>query len=55
MPEASALGRFRVQLVEHDLWGRLLGEINDQLEAENIIITQGRINIIDATMVEAAQ
>ncbi|ORU93822.1 MAG: hypothetical protein A6F72_07675 [Cycloclasticus sp. symbiont of Poecilosclerida sp. N] len=36
--EASTIGRFRTQLVEHDLWGRLLGEINRQLEARIIII-----------------
>jgi hypothetical protein len=33
----------------------LLKEINRQLEEKNIIITQGRINIIDATPIEAAQ
>ena len=55
VPEASTLGRFRNQLVEHDLWERLLGEINYQLEAKNIILTEGRINIIDATPIEAAQ
>lgn len=55
VPEASTLGRFRTQLVDHDLWDRLLAEINGQLEAKNIIMTQGRINIIDATPVEAAQ
>ena len=55
VPEASTLGRFRNQLVERDLWEQLLGEINRQLEAKNIIMTQGRINIIDATPVEAAQ
>lgn len=55
VPEASTLGRFRTQLVEHDLWDRLLAEINTQLEAKNIIMTQGRINIIDATPIEAAQ
>jgi IS5 family transposase len=55
VPEASTLGRLRNQLVEHDLWERLLGEINRQLEAKNIILTEGRINIIDATPVEAAQ
>jgi len=55
VPEASTLGRFRSQLVEHDLWERLLGEINRQLEAKNIILTEGRINIIDATPIEAAQ
>lgn len=39
VPEASTLGRFRNQLVEHDLWERLLGEINRQLEVKNIIMT----------------
>ena len=47
VPEASTLGRFCTRLVEHDLWEKLLGEINRQLEAKNIIMTQGRINIID--------
>jgi len=55
VPEASTLRRFRNQLVEHDLWECLLGEINHQLEAKNIILTEGRINIIDATPIEAAQ
>ncbi len=55
VPEASTLGRFRAQLVEQDLWDRLLAEINGQLETKNIIMTQGRINIIDATPIEAAQ
>jgi transposase, IS5 family len=55
VPEASTLGRFRNQLVEYDLWERLLGEINRQLDAKNIIMTEGRINIIAATPVEAAQ
>ena len=48
------MGRFRNQLVGYDLWERLLGEINRQLDAKNVILTQGRINIIDATPVEAA-
>ena len=55
VPDASTLGRFRTQPVEHDLWEKLLGDINRQFEAKNIIITQGRINIIDATPIEAAQ
>ena len=55
VPEASTIGRFRTQLVEYELWDQLLGEINGQLEAKNIIMTQGRINIIDATPVEAAR
>ena len=55
VPEASTLGRFRTRLVEQGLWDRLLGEINHQLEAKNIIMSEGRINIIDATPIEAAQ
>lgn len=55
VPEASTLGRFRTQLVEHDLWDQLLAEVNSQLESQRIIIRQGRINIIDATPIEAAQ
>jgi IS5 family transposase len=55
VPEASTLGRFRNQLVEYDLWDRLLGEINRQLEAKSIIMSKGRINIIDATPIEVAR
>ena len=55
VPEASTLGRFRTRLVEQGLWDRLLAEINRQLEAKNIIMSEGRINIIDATPIEAAQ
>ena len=55
VPEASTLGRFRAQLVEHDLWDQLLAEVNSQLESKRIILTEGRINIIDATPIEAAQ
>lgn len=55
VPDASTIGRFRQKLVEHDLWEVLLGEVNHQLEAKHIIMTEGRINIIDATPVEAAQ
>ena len=32
-----------------------MGEINSQLEAKSIILTEGRINIIDATPIEVAQ
>lgn len=55
VPEASTLGRFCSQLVELDVWDRLLGEINRQLELKNIIMREGRINIIDATPIDAAQ
>ena len=55
VPDATTIGRFRQKLVEHDLWEVLLGEVNCQLEAKRIIKIEGRINIIDATPVEAAQ
>lgn len=55
VPDATTIGRFRAKLVEHDLWEALLGEVNRQLEAKHIIMTEGRINIIDATPIEAAQ
>lgn len=55
VPDAPTLGRFRTKLMEHDLWERLLGEINRQLEARHIIIAEGRVNIIDATAIEAAR
>lgn len=55
VPDASTLGRFRQKLVEADLWETLLGEVNRQLEEKRIIMTEGRINIIDATPIEAAQ
>ena len=55
VPDASTIGRFRAKLVEHDLWEVLLGEVNRQLEEKHIIMTEGRINIIDATPIEAAQ
>ena len=55
IPDATTIGRFRQKLVEHDLWEILLGEVNRQLEEKHIIMTEGRINIIDATPIEAAQ
>ena len=55
MPEASTLGGFRTQLVKPDLLDRLFVQVNGQLDAKNIIMSKGRINIIDATPFEAAQ
>ena len=55
IPDATTLERFRQQLVDHDLWEKLLGEVNRQLEEKHIIMTEDRVNIVDATPVEAAQ
>ncbi len=46
---------FRNKLVKHDLREVLLAEINRQLESKNIIMTEGRINVMDATPIEAAR
>jgi IS5 family transposase len=54
-PDDSTLSRFRDELRKADLWELLMGEVNEQLEAQHIIMTQGRINIVDATPIEAAQ
>jgi IS5 family transposase len=40
--DATTLGRFRQKLVQYDLWERLLGEGNCQLEAQQVIMSQGR-------------
>ncbi|MFT7493707.1 MAG: IS5 family transposase [Alteromonas macleodii] len=55
VPDATTIGRFRGRLMELGLWKILLGEVNHQLEAKHIIMTEGRINIIDANSVETAQ
>ena len=49
------MSRFRARLVEHDPWERLPGEANRQLKAKRVIMTEGRINIIYASPVEAAR
>jgi len=54
-PDHSTLSRFRSQLVEKALWERIFDEVNQQLMAQHIIITQGAVSIIDATVVEAHQ
>ena len=55
VPKSITVGHFRQELVGHDLWAILFDEVTRQLEAKHIIMTERRINIIDATQVEAAQ
>ena len=55
VPDATTRGRFRSRLVKHDLWELLLGEVNRQLEAQRIAMTEGRIDIVDAAPAEAAR
>ena len=46
--DATTIGRFWTRLMELGLWEVLLGEVNRQLEEKHIIMSEGRINIIDA-------
>jgi transposase, IS5 family len=49
--DATTIGRFWARLMELGLWEGLLGEVNHQIEAKHIIMTEGQINIINATPV----
>ena len=55
VPDATTLGRFRSWLVKHDLRELLPGEVNRQLEEQGVAMTRGRVDIVDATPVEAAR
>jgi len=53
VPDDSTLGRFRARL--GDRLEAVLDEIMAQLEAADVVLAEGRIAIVDATVVEAAQ
>jgi IS5 family transposase len=53
VPDHSTIWRFRQLLQEQQLLTPLLELINNQLEQASLIITQGSISIIDATIIEA--
>lgn len=53
VPEASTLGRFRHQL--GDRLEACLDEVVAMLQAAGVILAEGRVAIVDATVVEAAQ
>jgi IS5 family transposase len=52
-PDDTTIGRFRNRL--GDRIGPLLDEVKRALEAAHVILAEGRIAIVDATVVEAAQ
>ncbi len=52
-PDHSTIWRFRNLLEEEGLYNTLLEEINQQLQANSLIIQQGEISIIDATVIKA--
>ncbi|KLN61834.1 hypothetical protein WH96_05970 [Kiloniella spongiae] len=55
VPQASTLGRFRIALEKTGHLDAVLTQINEQLSQSNVILQEGRVAIVDATLVEAAQ
>ena len=54
-PSHDTISRFRRKLAKAKLWDQLLETINTQLKAKHIIIQEGQVSIMDATIVEAHQ
>lgn len=54
-PSHDTISRFRRKLAEAKLWEALLETINAQLKAHHLIIAEGQVSIMDATIVEAHQ
>ena len=55
VPQASTIGRFRIALEKSGRLEAVLTEINGQLSSQNVILQEGRVAIVDATVIEAAQ
>ena len=51
IPEHSTISRFRTKLLEKNLMGKILLEVNKQLEAHNLLVKEGII--VDATTVSS--
>ena len=54
-PDATTIGRFRARLETEGRLAALFAAVKAQLEAKNVIMAEGRVAIIDATVVEAAR
>jgi transposase, IS5 family len=52
VPDHSSVWRFREQLARRGLAGKLLAEVNRQLDAKGLVLRRG--TLIDATILEAA-
>jgi IS5 family transposase len=52
VPHHTVFVRFHATLRQHGLFEVLLNEINQQLTAQSIILKQGQIGIIDATVTQ---
>lgn len=54
-PDATTLGRFRARLEAEGLLAGLFEAVKAQLAAKHVILSEGRVAIVDATVVEAAR
>lgn len=54
-PSHDTISRFRRKLAKASLWEQLLSIINTQLADQHILIKEGQISIMDATIVQAHQ
>ena len=54
-PDATTIGRFRARLEAEGRLAALFEAVKAQLAAKNVIMGDGRVAIIDATVVEAAR
>lgn len=54
-PSHDTISRFRRKLSKAGLWQQLLELINAQLAAHHIMIKEGQVSIMDATIIEAHQ
>ena len=55
VPDHSSICRFRDQLMRKELLEVLLSQVNDGLAKQGILVLQGSINVVDATIAEAKQ
>lgn len=55
VPDHSTFWRFRNVLEKKGLFEKLLETINEQLSAKGLLIKQGEVSIIDASVIEAKQ
>jgi IS5 family transposase len=54
-PDATTIGRFRARLEAEGRLAALFEAVKAQLAAKNVILAEGRVAIIDATVFEAAR
>jgi len=54
-PDHSTISRFRKRLVDNNLYASLLEEVNKQLSERGLIIKEGSVSIVDASVIEAHQ